>query len=156
MSYNQKLPKWIFASLAKHFASVAQGIGVKYYAEGLDDETSEVYQNTNLSMRVDGPATFEGSSLDYYRVDVQAMLTGVGEVAGYTLHEYAGIVAESLRGVITIYQIPESPTTKVACLDLDSKTVDSVRVVNFSRVSTSSNVRQIAVIAKLMVEIPSV
>lgn len=156
MSYNAKMPKWIFASLCKHFNDVATGLGIPFYAEGLDDETSNVYQNTNLSLRVDGPVTHEGSSLDYYRVEVQGFLTGIGEVPGYTLHDYAGTVAESLRGVVPVYQIPEAPLVQVGCLDIDKKAVESVRIVNFSRVSTSSNVRQIAVVARLVLDLGAV
>ena len=153
MSFNPDLPKWIHASLMKHFKTVADGIGVEYYAEGLDDPTSDVYQNTNLSLRIDGPWSREGSSLTDYWVEVQAFLTVIGDLENhYTVLDYAGTVAQSLRGVIPVYQIPESPLTQVGCLDIDRETVESVRIVNFSRVSESSKVKQISVIARLVYE----
>lgn len=152
--YNANVPKWIYASLCKHFNTVAAGMSIPFYAEGLDDETSEVYQNTNISFRMDGPLSYEGSSLTDHNVDLQLFLTAVGELeSGYDVWDYAGTLAEALRGVIPVYQIPESPATQIGCLDLDPRrAVESVRIVNFSRVSTSSNVRQMAAVARLLYE----
>lgn len=152
MSYNENIPKWIYASLAKHFSSVATAVGLKYYPEGLEDPNSEVYQNSNLSLRVDGPWAVEGSSLTDHRVEVQAFLTIIGDQNFYTVFDHAGTVAQSLRGVIPVYTIPENPALQVGCLDIDRSTEESVRIVNFNRVSTSSNVRQIAVVARLLYE----
>lgn len=152
MAYNPDVPKWIYASLVKHFSTVASNLGLEYYPEGLDDPTSEVYQNSNLSLRVDGPMSMEGSSLTDHRVEVQAFLTIIGDQNFYTVFDYAGTVAQELRGVIPVYTIPEAPAVQVGCLDIDRSTEESVRLVNFNRVSTSSKVRQIAVVARLLYE----
>lgn len=153
--YDEKDVVRIYGSLAKHFNNLASStLQIPFYAEGLDDEDSEVYQNTNLSLRVDGPLTLEGSSLTDHRFEVQAFLTLIGKDVSniYLGPNYAGLVAKSLRGVIPVYDIPSNPSTQVGCLDIDRSSVESVRIVNFGRVSTSSKVRQIAVVARLLYE----
>ena len=151
-TFDPKTIAYIHGSLAKHFKTVADGLGIPFYSEGLDDPTSEVYQNTNLSLRVDGPMVMEGSSLTDYRVEVQAFLTFIGKSGHYDNLDYAGTVAEALRSTIPVYDLPNATPTQVGCLDLDRSSVESVRLVNFSRVSTSSNVRQIALVSRLLYE----
>jgi len=153
MSMNPNIPKWTIASLAKHMRVLTTALSIPLYVEGVDSPTEENYQNTNLSLRVDGPAVIEGSNWTTYRVAVQGLVTFVGDKTAYDLHDYAGQVAEVLRGVIPVYQIPESVATQVGCLDVDPRSVESVRLVNLGRVSTSSNVRQISVIAELILDI---
>lgn len=153
MAFDTKKVSQITGSLSKFFKTVADGLGIEFYSEGLDDETSEVYQNTNLSLRIDGPWSIEGSSLVDYHVEVQAMLTGIGEDDGYALTDYAGAVAEALQSTIPVFDIPANPSEEVGCLDIDPGTVDSVRIVNFGRTSTSSKVRQFGVIARLRHEV---
>lgn len=153
MAYEPLLAQRIFGSLAKHVNTLATSLGVKFYAEGVDDESSEVYQNTNLSLRVDGPRTIEGSSVSWNSVDVQVMVTCIGGEP-YLPWQLAGAVADSIRGVIPLYNIPSNdPLVQVGCLDIDPSLADSVRLVNLSRVSTSSNVRQIAVVTRLRIDL---
>lgn len=150
---NENMPKWIFASLCKFFNETAITLGLPFYAEGADDPTSEVYQSTNLSFRVDGPMVVESSSLSWYRVETQGLLTEIGRPTNrYSLHGQAGEVAKAMRGGIPVYQIPESPATLVGCLFPDPSTRDSVRVVNLGMLSASSKVRQISVIGKYFIE----
>jgi len=160
MSMNPKIPANVIASLAKRFktlttifTSETTPTPFPLYVEGVDSATEEDYQNTNLSLRVDGPTVIEGSSWTTYRVSVQGLVTAVGDRTAYDLHNYAGRVAEVLRGVIPVYDIPDNPLVQVGCLDIDPRSVESVRLVNLGRVSQSSNVRQISVIADLILDI---
>lgn len=150
--FNPKIPVWVYGSLCKYFDTVAAGLGIPFYAEGLDDIKSLVYQNTNISFRLDGPLVDEGSSLTDFRFEVQLFLTVIGRTNQYEIHNIAGQLAEAVRSVIPVYQIPDDPLVQVGCLDHDLSAVENVRMVNFSRVSTSSNVRQIALVSKLMYE----
>jgi len=153
MSMNPKMPKWVIGSLSKEFKVLTTALSIPLYVEGVDSPTEEDYQNTNLSLRVDGPTVIEGSNWTTYRVSVQGLVTFVGDKTAYDLHDYAGQVAEVLRGVIPVYQVPESIVTQVGCLDVDPRSVESVRLVHLGRVSSSSNVRQISVIADLILDI---
>lgn len=151
--FDHRVPKWIIASLAVAFKALADDLGIPLYVEGIDSPTEEDYQNTNLSLRFDGPAPIEGSNWTTYRVTVQGLVTAVGDNSAYTLPDYAGRVAEVMRGVIPVYQYPEDPAAHIGCLDIDPRTVESVRLVNLGRVSASSNVRQISVVSSLILDI---
>lgn len=151
--FEKKMPKWIIASLAKRFKVLTDSLGIPLYVETIDNPTEEDYQNTNLSLRVDGPTPVEGSNWTTYRVSVQGLVTAVGNRNAGVLHDYAGEVAEVMRSVIPVYQIPESVATQVGCLDIDPRSVESVRLVNLGRVSSSSNVQQISVISDLILDI---
>jgi len=153
MSMNPGVPKWCIGSIAKRFKVLTTTLSIPLYVEGLDTPTEEDYQNTNLSVRVDGPTVVEGSNWTTYRVSVQGLVTFVGDKDAYTLHDYAGSVAEVLRGVIPVYQIPDDVSIQVGCLDIDPRSVESVRLVNLGRVSQSSNVRQISVIGDLILDL---
>lgn len=155
MAYDPLLAQRIVGSLAKHFDTLATSLGIKYYPEGVEDPNSEVYQNTNISLRVDGPYTIEGSSVSWNTVDVQVLLTVIGQTEDtYLPWRLAGQIAESLRSVIPVYNIPSNdPLVQIGCLDIDNTQPDSVRLVNLSRVSTSSDVRQIALITRLRIDL---
>lgn len=156
---NPNIPKWVFGSLCKFFSEEAANISLPFFAEGADDPTSEVYQKTNLSMRMDGPMVVEHSGSTVYRFEVQALLTEVGKRrAGYALHDEAGTIMEAMRSGIPIFQIPYVPSggdspTQVGCLLPDPRTMESVRVVVLGDLSVSSKVRQISVVGKYYIEI---
>jgi hypothetical protein len=147
------MPKWIFASICKFFKEEADLLSLPYFAEGADDPSSEVYQQTNLSSRVDGPLITEYSGSTSYRVDIQGLLTEIGKRRnGYQLHDEAGVIAEAMRGGIPVYQIPEAPEQVVGCLLPDPRSMESVRIVNLGVLSTSSKIRQISVVGKFYIE----
>lgn len=150
---NPFIPKWTIASIAVACKVLTDELEIPLYVESIDTASEEDYQNTNLSVRVDGPSVIEGSNWTTYRVNVQGLVTMVGDHDAYLLHDYAGQVAELLRGVIPVYQFPEEPLIQIGCLDIDPRTLESVRLVHLGRVSASSNVRQIAVVAALILDI---
>jgi hypothetical protein len=150
---NPNMAKWIFASVCKFFSEEVTELSLPFFAEGADDPKSEVYQNTNLSSRVDGPMIVEYSGSTAYRVDIQGLLTEVGKRRpAYKLHDDAGKIAEAMRGGIPVYQIPEAPEQVVGCLLPDPRSVESVRIVNLGDLSVSSKVRQISVVGKFYIE----
>jgi hypothetical protein len=149
-----RIPVQVLASLAKRIKTFTSTIGsMVLYVEGVDTPTEEDFQRDNLSLRVDGPTVIESSSWTTYRVSVQVLVTAVGDRTAYGIHQTAGKVAEVLREVIPVYDIPGNPLVQVGCLDIDPRTPESVRLVNLGRVSQSSNVKQISVIANLILDI---
>lgn len=151
---NANIPKWVFGSLCKFFDAEATNISLPFYAEGADDPSSQVYQRTNLSLRMDGPQVYEYSGSTVYRFEVQALLTEIGiRRGGYALHNDAGTMMEAMRSGIPIFQIPNSPLVQVGCLFPDTRTSESVRVVVLGDMSVSSKVRQISVLGKYYIEI---
>lgn len=150
---NPDIGKWVFASLAKFFSQQATALSLPFFAEGADDANSEVYQNTNLSMRVDGPVVHENSGWQEYRFEVQGLLTQVGVPSNvYTPYDRAGTIAEAMRSGIPIYKIPDNPSELFGCLLPDTRATETVRVVNLGILSDSSKVSQISVVGKYQIE----
>ena len=117
---DENLARWIFASVAKHFESVAAGLSLPYFVEGVDERTDDNMRADHVELRVTGPWAKEVSR-NYWVVDVHInflfhdIMTLSGADA-YDLVNWCGKFASVMAEPIPIYQYPDAPTTLVGCL----------------------------------------
>ena len=92
------MPRWIFSSMAEHFRTVAEGIPLQYFIEGIDEEQATDFQRDSSLFRMDGPIVFQSSNTEFYRVEFQILLTDLVATTNdnaYDIYVWAGIFQSS-------------------------------------------------------------
>jgi hypothetical protein len=99
----ENLSRWVKASLAKHFETVATGLTLPYLVEGVNEREPDTSQYSHAELRVTGPFVKEESN-DYYSVEVVAniMLTKHMSMTGdaYAIDRWAGAFQNSMLAPI--------------------------------------------------------
>lgn len=152
---NPNLPRWMYSSLAQHFKTVADGIPLNYYVEGVDEPESSDFQNDAALFKMDGPTAYEGSAAagdEWYAVDLFILLTDIVQLTNdnaYDIHRWAGVFQSSMiDDALTIYKYgdgPDDDASLIGCLVPDNSLRNNVRVVNYGQVDKDLRIKQVSV-----------
>jgi len=140
----KNLPRWLFASLAKHFKAIADTNSIPFFVEGLYEREPEYMETSHVEFRLTGPNTKELSK-GYYHVSVVAnfLITSLMEVEtdAYTMVQWGGIFQEALLDSIPIYKLgtgADDTGLLLGCLKIKK----AASLYHFGQVSRVDRVRQ--------------
>jgi hypothetical protein len=146
---DENLARWIFASVASHFESVASGLSLPYFVEGVDERDDPTMRASHAEMRVTGPFIKEISS-GYFTTEVginvlltqQMALSGAG---AYDIVQWAGKFQDIMLDPVPVYKYGPSAgddDSLVGCLIVKKTRNDAVRVYHFGQISREDRIRQ--------------
>lgn len=157
---DENLARWIFASVAKHFATTASGLSLPYFVEGIDERDETTMRVDHVELRVTGPFIREFSN-GYYKaqVAVNALFTKQMAIAGadaYDIVRWCGKFQTEMLSPIPVYRYGtgvDDDKSLVGCLVNGGSKDDMVRVYHFGQVNKEDRVRQSEVDALYGMEI---
>ena len=139
----QYLPKWIFASVAKHFDDRKQTVPL--FVEGMLRQTNQV---TNWAeFRLDGPY-FTELSKNYHRVEIEVNVlieSAANTTDAYIYLKNVGIFAKAFTKVIHVFRLgdaPEDDGTLVGCLYLKQEYREKLVISHFGESKPDQKQRQ--------------
>jgi hypothetical protein len=146
---DKNLARWIFQSLALHFKSVADGISLLYFVEGIDERSNDTMQENHVELRVSGPKLKEVSK-GYFNVMVTVnflFTKNMNEVGAdaFDLIQWTGVFADEMLQPIPIYKKGnglEDDGTLVGCLQVHKGRNEAVRVFQFGQLDKHTRIRQ--------------
>lgn len=151
------LPRWMHSSMAVYFAAVAQSLGVRYYVEGVDEDEALDFQSDSILFRMVGPYAYQGSNLDWYKVEIQILCTDIVQTTkdrAYDVYQWAGAIQDAMLGNMPIYKfgdgVQDDRTELIGCLEPDNTVRDAIRVVPYGQVDKEARVKQVSVNGKFM------
>ena len=95
---NQHWPRWVFASISKHFSDNRQGLPL--FIEGQQRDTRSL--KDFIELRLDGPQ-FTEISRNYWRIyfEVNILVQSTMDDKNYhRIHQNVGIVAAAFTGIV--------------------------------------------------------
>lgn len=143
---DSNLARWIFASVAKHFETTANGISLPYFVEGVDERSDDIMRADHVELRLTGPWIKEVSR-NYWTVDVHINLLFTAQMVlggadAYNIVQWCGEFQNVMLEPIPIYQFNESPSTLVGCLKPKTNSAEAVRVYHFGQLDKDNRLRQ--------------
>ena len=146
---DENLARWIFASVADYFNSVATGLSLPLFVEGVDERSDELMRVNHAELRTTGPLVKELSN-NYYRVivDISILLTYQMKLAGadaYEIVRACGKFQSSMLDPIPVYRYGPDPVdddTLVGCLVIRDPSAYSAEIWNFGQIGKDDRVRQ--------------
>jgi hypothetical protein len=158
---NENWPRWIFASIADRFKTVADGLNIPILVEGIDErEAAKIRTVSHVELRVHGPETNEISH-NYFQlhVEINLLLTQLNDGAkqnSYQLIQFCGVLQKAASGSIPIYRFgPDTlgvdDSTLVGCLSPDPLRNRAITVFHFGEIDRDRRIRQSAVDGRYVV-----
>ncbi|MHC4301379.1 MAG: hypothetical protein ACYS7Y_29275 [Planctomycetota bacterium] len=146
---DKNLARWLFQSVASHFKSVADGISLPYFVEGIDERSEDTMRVDHVELRVTGPNLKEISN-GFYNVDLvlNFMFTkNMDEVGAdaFDLIQWTGVFADAMLDPIPIYKKgsgAEDDDSLVGCIRVKKGKNEAVRVYHFGQLDKDTRVRQ--------------
>ena len=116
---NQNWPRWVFASVSKHFDDKRQGLPLHIEGQHRDTRSLKDF----IELRMDGPH-FTEVSQNYWRIYVEVNIliqSTMDESSYHRIHQNAGIVAAAFTGIGLFKYgngINDNPAVQWGCLQL--------------------------------------
>lgn len=146
---DKNLARWIFQSLASHFKSVADGISLPYFVEGIDERSEDTMRVSHVELRVTGPESKEVSNGFYdLKVGVNFLFTKNMDEASadaFDLIQWTGVFANEMLEPIPVYKKGtgvEDDGTLLGCIQVHKGKNEAVRIWHFGQLDTNTRVRQ--------------
>lgn len=161
MAYDHNWPRWIQASVSKHFILACNAESYPVLAEGLDErQTSFMEEPNRIEVRVTGPFISERSK-DYWHFEVMANILIHSHMQGSTPNAYLGTImtghmAQAASEPISIFKYGsgvDDDQSLIGCLTLKRGDDDSIKVYNFGEIDKVNRLRQFAVDVGLEMDI---
>lgn len=158
MAYNPNWPKWIQASIAKHFKTVANNNNYVSLVEELEERTTEFMEASDrIEIRMNGPFV-KNQSANYYLLEIDANILIFSHMDETSENVYdgidiAGVMAQAASGPIPVYRLGNSiddDGEQIGCLTLSR---DGVKVFHFGEITRQDRLRQFSVDAGYKLEI---
>lgn len=95
---SQHLPRWVFASITKHFADVCTSAGIDFFVEG--ELKDEVFID-NYEIRMNGPTQTQVSN-KVWRIDVGVSIfvsSQINDTNFHRIHEMVGIISNAYTDI---------------------------------------------------------
>lgn len=132
---NKNLPRWVYASVTKHFDSKKDTLQLRF--EG-DDRTK--LKNDALELRMDGPNKRQyDKSVEYYDIYINILVISIrDEKDAHKVQRQTGIAAAAFVNSIPVYRYgtaTEDDKTLLGCLVLEGEVI----ITNFGAVEGSPN-----------------
>lgn len=158
-SYEPRLGRWVQASIALLLKeTIEETLGIEYFVEGMHEEIESAFTKDSAVLRVTGPIFYDQPGCALYKFEVLVLLTDYPKTSEtrYNLENWAGEIAKLLSDVIPVYRHgDEDPATQAGCLQRDRSSREFVRTVNFGLIDKDSSIRQVGVLAKYEIELPT-
>jgi len=145
---DKNLTRWIFQSIAKHFKSVADGLALPYFVEGVDERSEADMREDHVELRVTGPVLKELSKGYWHiKATVNFLLTQRMRMSGadaFSIIQWAGEFADAMTKPIPIYKLGtsvEDTGELIGCLQVRKNRADAVHVYHFGQIKTDIRVR---------------
>ena len=146
---DQNLARWLFQSIAKHFESVASGISLPYFVEGIDERSDNTMREDHVELRVTGP-TIQEISNGYFdiKVVVNCLFTkNMDEVGAdaFDIIQWTGVFANVMLDPIPIYKKGvgvDDDDSLLGCLQVAKERNDEVKIYHFGQIDKDTRVRQ--------------
>jgi hypothetical protein len=136
---------------------VADSISIQFFVEGSDEEEPQDFQKDSALFRMDGPVVFQGSSEEWYSIELQILLTDIVASTtdnAYGIYRWAGVFQGSmLNDTISILRCgngPEDDDSLIGCLAPDPSVRNNIRLANYGVVDKDSRVRQMSINGKFL------
>ena len=132
MTYDANWPRWIIASLARHF----QDCNANFFVEGFERDTDNVPEFVEL--RVDGPY-IQQQLKDQWRLDVELniLICVNNSNNAYRPQEIQGQVVKKFLDCVEVLRIgnqePDDQTL-VGCLRLQQRGPEKIVITNFGQI----------------------
>lgn len=146
---DKNLARWIFQSIASHFKSVADGISLLYFVEGIDERTDDQMQADHVELRVTGPEVKEVSNGFFtVKVTINFLFTKNMDEASadaFDLIQWTGVFANEMLKPIPLYKKGtgvEDDGSLIGCIQVYKGKNDAVRVWHFGQLDPKTRVRQ--------------
>lgn len=144
----KNLPRWIFASVASHFETIASDNNIPYFVEGANERSDELMEASHAEMRVTGPHIKEVSR-DQFHVEaiINVLLTSLMDISGdaYEIIRWAGIFQSAMLEPIPVYKLGNGPDDTghfIGCLRTKKNRYEMVRVYHFGQSDMTDRVSQ--------------
>ena len=146
---DKNLARWIFQSVAVHFKSVADGISLPYFVEGIDERSDDTMRVSHVELRVTGPELKEVSNGNYnLKVTINFLFTKNMDEASadaFDLIQWMGVFADEMLQPIAIYKLGdglEDDGTLVGCIRVHHGRYEAVRIWHFGQLDRNTRLRQ--------------
>ena len=147
MSINKNWPRWVFASVSKHFDSRRQGLPI--FIEGQHRDTRAL--KDFIEVRMDGPQ-FTEISRNYWRIyfEVNILIQSTMDDNNYhRIHHNAGIVAAAFTtiGLMAYGTGPDDDQEQWACANLlqDTSKRQHLDIFHFGQIDKQVKLMQATV-----------
>ena len=150
---NPNWARWVAASVAVYFKTIADSLKLKIIIEGIDERESEKMEVDHAELRINGPMTRQLSE-GYFRLDVDTNILLTDLMGGegdnpYDLMTWAGAFQQAAEKAIPVYRYGPDTTgvddsSQVGCLTIRGRKEGS-DLFHFGQVSVDDRVRQAAV-----------
>ena len=146
------LARWIMASVAVYFKTVADSLSLTYFVEGVDERASDTMRVQHVELRVNGPFIRE-LSRDYWRahIDINILLVDYLDMStenAYDLNQWGGEFLAAMLEPIPIYRLGtgvDDDDSLVGCLTQRAGISEPARLIHFGQISKTDRIRQAAV-----------
>jgi len=160
---DENLARWIFASVAKHFSTVASGLSLPYFVEGIDERDDTTQRVDHVECRVTGPSIKEVSR-NWYKVEVgiNFLMTKQMAIAGadaYDIVRWTGTFANAMLEPVPVYKYgPGTGDDKslIGCLVIKKDRAEAVKIWHFGQISMEDRIKQSEVDALYGMELTSI
>jgi hypothetical protein len=146
---DKNLARWIFQSIALHFKSVADGLSLLYFVEGIDERSNTTMQADHVELRLTGPEIKEvGNGFYTTKTVINFLFTKIMDEASadaYKLIQWTGEFAAEMLEPIPIYKYGtglEDDGTLIGCLRVDKGRNEAVKVYHFGQLDKDTAIRQ--------------
>lgn len=147
MPANHNWPRWIFASVSKHFSDRRGTLA--FYIEG--QERTVPAPKDLLELRLDGPYLTEVNK-DYWRlyIEVSVLVQAIKDDSDYhRIHGHTGLVAQAFT-TIPVYKFgdgEDDDQTQLGCLELVQNLGkrERIQINNFGQIEQSTPLLQSSV-----------
>lgn len=160
---DENLARWIFASIASHFVSVASGLSLPYFVEGLDERDETTMRVDHVELRVTGPFIKEVSN-NWHTVDVgiNFLMTKQMDISGadaYDIIRWTGKFMSVMLEPVPIYKKGSGvgdDGSLIGCLVVKKSKNEAVRIYHFGQISMEDRIRQSEVDALYGMELTTI
>jgi len=160
---DENLARWIFASVAKHFATTASGLSLPYFVEGIDERDETTMRVDHVECRVMGPFIKE-TSRNWHTVDVgiNFLFTKQMDIAGadaYDIVRWTGKFMNVMLAPVPVYKYGpgvDDDDSLVGCLVVKKQRNEAVRIYHFGQISKEDRIRQSEVDALYGMELTTI
>ena len=141
-------PRWLQISIDEYLGGIATTESLPYITAGIDARTRDFMDEPErVEFRVNGPFTSNPAGNDIDKVFINVIATSLtGDTKNkYKHHETLGIFYEALREPIPIFKYgdgPDDDDSHIGCLRVLEGNKLGVRVIHFTEVDPTDNVKQ--------------
>jgi len=143
------LARWVFASIAVHFKTIADGLNLPLLVEGVDERESEIMREDHVELRISGPFVKEISH-GYWRTQTDINILLMNRMAmstedAYGIARWGGKITQAMAERIPIYKYGSDvgdDESLIGCLTQRIGKSESVRLVHFGQIDRTDRIRQ--------------